>query len=38
VLGNESASDVLKANGLIPTAHNANIRGIANELSVYAIP
>lgn len=32
------ASDVLQANGLAPTAHNATLRGIANEVSVYAIP
>ncbi len=38
VINNPSASDVLKAEGLTPTSHNATLRGIANEFSVYAIP
>ncbi len=38
VVENEGASGVLKAEGLTPTAHNANLRGIANAVSVYAIP
>ena len=38
VIENEDAADVLKAEGLTPTAHNATLKGIANALSVYAIP
>jgi class 3 adenylate cyclase len=38
VIKDVRASDVLQANGLAPTAHNATLRGIANEVSVYAIP
>ncbi|MGH6924079.1 MAG: adenylate/guanylate cyclase domain-containing protein [Propylenella sp.] len=38
VVENERASGVLTAKGLTPTPHNATLRGIANEVSVYAIP
>ena len=38
VVNNELASGVLKAGGLTPTSHNATLRGIANEVSIYAIP
>jgi class 3 adenylate cyclase len=38
VVENEGASGVLREKGLTPMSHNASIRGIANELSVYAIP
>jgi class 3 adenylate cyclase len=38
VVNNELASGVLKSEGLTPTSHNATLRGIANEVSVYAIP
>ena len=38
VLDNAGASEVLSARGLKPMAHNATLRGIANEVSVYAIP
>lgn len=38
VIKDVRASDVLQANGLAPTAHNATLRGIANGVSVYAIP
>jgi len=38
VIDNPRASGVLKAEGLTPTSHNATLRGIANEVSVYAIP
>ncbi len=38
VVENDGASGVLQAQGLTPTAHNASLRGIASEVSVYAIP
>jgi class 3 adenylate cyclase len=38
VVNNELASHVLKAGGLTPTSHNATLRGVANEMSIYAIP
>jgi class 3 adenylate cyclase len=38
VVDNELASGVLKAGGLTPMSHNATLRGIANEMSIYAIP
>jgi class 3 adenylate cyclase len=38
VLDNPAASEVLNERGVKPTAHNATLRGIANEVSVYAIP
>ncbi len=38
VVEHAGASDVLQAQGLKPVSHSATLRGIANELSVYAIP
>ncbi len=38
VIGNPTASGVLQAQGLKPMSHNATLRGIANEVAVYAIP
>jgi class 3 adenylate cyclase len=38
ILGNPKASGLLEEQGLKPMAHNATLRGIANEVSVYAIP
>lgn len=38
VVENADASHVLEAEGLTPTPHNATLRGIANTVSVYAIP
>jgi class 3 adenylate cyclase len=38
VIGDARASGVLSAQGLTPMSHNATLRGIANEVSVYAIP
>ena len=38
VLDNETASGVLSKQGLKPTSHNATLKGIANEVNVYAIP
>jgi class 3 adenylate cyclase len=38
VVDNPGASDVLQAAGLTPASHNATLRGIANEIPIYAIP
>jgi len=38
VIENESASGVLQSQGLKPTSHSATLKGIAKEVSVYAIP
>ncbi len=38
VVEDARASGVLEAEGLKPMSHNATLRGIANEVSVYAIP
>ena len=38
VVGDARASGVLEARGLVPKSHNATLRGIANEVSVFAIP
>lgn len=38
VVEDARASSVLEAEGLKPMSHNAMLRGIANEVSVYAIP
>jgi class 3 adenylate cyclase len=38
VVENADASHVLTAEGLTPTAHDATLRGVANTVSVYAIP
>ena len=38
VIGNPGAAGVLKASGVSPVAQNASLRGIANEVPVFAIP
>jgi class 3 adenylate cyclase len=38
VVENPRAAGVLQAGGLTPTSQNATLRGIANEVAVYAIP
>lgn len=38
VVQNAAASDVLKRGGLMPVSQNASLRGISNEVNVYAIP
>lgn len=38
VIGDTVTSDVLAAGGLTPMSHNATLKGIANEVAVYAIP
>jgi class 3 adenylate cyclase len=38
VVEDEGASNVLERSGLAASPHNASLRGIANEVSVYAIP
>ncbi len=38
VVEDSAATGVLAALGLKPVAHNTSLRGIANEVSVYAIP
>ena len=38
VLQNARSSDVLQAHGVTPVSHPATLRGIANEVAVYAIP
>jgi class 3 adenylate cyclase len=38
VVRDPRASDVLEANGVKPVSHPAALRGIASEVSVYAIP
>ncbi len=38
VVEDSAATGVLDALGLKPVAHNTSLRGIANEVSVYAIP
>jgi class 3 adenylate cyclase len=38
VIEDAQASGVLEARGLRPTSHSATLRGIANEVNVYAIP
>jgi len=38
VIADARATDVLEQNGLAPVAQSVAIRGIANEVSVYAIP
>src|SRR3712207_3766690 len=38
VLQDARASDLLERSGLAPVSQNASLRGIANAVSVYAIP
>ena len=38
VIGDTLASGVLTAGGITPMSHNATLKGIANEMAVYAIP
>ena len=38
VVENESASGLLKAQGLAPISHSAALRGITAEVPIYAIP
>ena len=38
VLDDPRAASLLADRGLKPTSHNATLRGIANEVSIYAIP
>lgn len=38
VLEDVGASGVLQAKGLVPSAYSATLRGIADEISIYAIP
>jgi class 3 adenylate cyclase len=38
VLGNERASGLLAERGLKPAAHNASLRGIEKEVSIFTIP
>jgi class 3 adenylate cyclase len=38
VLEDPRASGVLSDRGLSPMAHNVTLRGIANEISIFAIP
>jgi class 3 adenylate cyclase len=38
VVQDPRTSEVLEAQGLAPMSHNASLRGIANEVSVFAIP
>jgi class 3 adenylate cyclase len=38
VIRDPRSSGVLEQNGLSPTAQNASLRGIGNEVSIYAIP
>jgi class 3 adenylate cyclase len=38
VVENDGALGVLQAEGLKPMSHNATLRGIANEVAIYAIP
>jgi class 3 adenylate cyclase len=38
VVSDSLASGVLEAEGLKPMSHNATLKGIANEVAVYAIP
>jgi class 3 adenylate cyclase len=38
VVNDSRSSGVLAAEGLTPMSHNATLRGITNEVSIYAIP
>jgi class 3 adenylate cyclase len=38
VLGDSRASDLLAERGLTPSPHNASLRGITKEISIFAIP
>jgi class 3 adenylate cyclase len=38
VVNDARSSGVLAAEGLTPMSHNATLRGITNEVSIYAIP
>jgi class 3 adenylate cyclase len=38
VMANARAADLLAARGLKPSPHSTAIRGIAKEISIFAIP
>lgn len=38
VVNDARSSDVLKAEGLTPTSHNATLRGVNHAVGIYAIP
>ncbi|SON54381.1 Adenylate cyclase 1 [Hartmannibacter diazotrophicus] len=38
VLGNALAADLIRSRGLAPTQHEIALRGIASEVSIFAIP